>query len=117
MAEFFGGYYGGTYDTNSWPCQCQRAVAAGGPTVFQVFLSGGNPLDSSTWLQTALANTPQGLFLTWNTMPGQTYQVQVTTNLAAWSNLGAPRFAAGGSDSIFVGGSSGGYYRVMLLRQ
>jgi hypothetical protein len=50
-------------------------------------------------------------------MPGQTYQVQVATNMAAWSNLGAPRFAAGASDSIYVGGTPAGYYRVVLLRQ
>jgi hypothetical protein len=105
------------YTTNSWPSNVNAPIVPGGPTVYQVFLSGGDPLDSSTWLRTALANTPQGLFLSWNTMPGQTYQVQVTTNLAAWSNLGAPRFAAGGSDSIYVGGTPGGYYRVTLLRQ
>jgi hypothetical protein len=37
--------------------------------------------------------------------------------MATWSNLGGPRFAAGTNDSIFVGGSSAGYYRVLLLRQ
>jgi hypothetical protein len=93
-------------------------LASGGPTLLQVFLSGGNPLDSSTWLRTALSNTAQGLYLSWNTQPGFTYQVQAATTLGgAWSNLGAPRFAAGTSDSIFVGHSSAGYYRVLLLRQ
>ncbi len=115
MAEFFGGYYGGTYHTNFWP-SANLLLASGGPTLAQVFLSGGNPLDSSTWLQTALANTPQGLFLSWNTQPGFTYQVQMTTNFAAWSNVGAPRFAAGASDSIYIGKSSVGYYRILLLR-
>ena len=56
------------------------------------------------------------MFLNWNTQPGWTYQVQVTTNLKTWSNLGAPRFAAGNSDSIFVGGSPAGFYQIMLLR-
>jgi hypothetical protein len=46
-----------------------------------------------------------------------TYQVQVSTNLSAWSNLGTPRFAAGTSDSIYVGGSPAGYYRVQVLQQ
>jgi hypothetical protein len=116
MAEFFGGYNNGAYHTNYWPSP-NMLLAAGGPTLLQVCLSGGNPLDPGTWLQTALSNTPQGLFLTWNTQPGFTYQVQVTTNFATWTNLGAPRFAAGASDSIYVGQSSAGYYRVMLLRQ
>jgi hypothetical protein len=64
-----------------------------------------------------LVNTPEGLFLSWNTQPGFTYQVQMSTNFGAWSNVGAPRFAAGDSDSIFVGQSSAGFYRILLLRQ
>ena len=32
------------------------------------------------------------------------------------SNVGAPRFAAGTTDSMPVGGSGLGYYRVVLLR-
>jgi hypothetical protein len=114
--EYFGGYSGGVYHTNFWP-PSNTLLASGGPTLLQVFLSGGNPFDSSTWLRTALSNTPEGLFLSWNTQPGFTYQVQVATNLGTWSNFNAPRFAAGASDSIFVGGSSTGYYRVLLLRQ
>ncbi len=105
------------YTTNAWPSNVNAPLGAGGLSVYQVFLSGGNPLDPSTWLRTALANTPQGLFLSWNTQPGFTYQVEVATNLGIWNNLGSPRFAAGYSDSIFVGKSSAGYYRVLLLRQ
>ena len=116
MAEFFGGYFNGTYHTNFWPA-ANAPVASGTPTLYQIFLSGGNPLDSSTWLVTQLSNTPQGLFLIWNTQAGQTYQVQATTNFSTWTNWGEPRFAAGTSDSVFVGGSSAGYYRVVLLRQ
>ena len=120
MVQFFGGYYGGTYHTNGWssPNLPPLNSPSGSPTLLQLFLSGGIPYDSSTWLQTTLSNTPEGLFLGWNSQPGFTYQVQAKTNLAgAWSNLGAPRFAAGASDSIFVGTNSVGYYRVMLLRQ
>jgi hypothetical protein len=116
MAEFFGGYYNGTYHTNYW-LSPNSPVIPGGPTLLQIFTSGGNPYDSSTWLQTALVNTPEGLFLTWNPQPGFTYQVQATTNFTAWSNLGAPRFAAGNTDQMSVSNGSGGYYRVVLLRQ
>jgi hypothetical protein len=42
--------------------------------------------------------------------------VQVSTNLPKWTNLGAPRFAAGAADSVDVGSSSAGYYRILLLR-
>jgi hypothetical protein len=113
--EWMEKYYG--YNFANWPTNVNAPLASGGLSLLQVFLSGGSPLDSSTWLRSALANTPQGLFLSWNTQPGFTYQVQMTTNFGTWSNVGAPRFAAGASDSIFVGGSSAGYYRVLLLRQ
>jgi len=116
MAGYFGGYVGGVYHTNFWP-PAGSPVVSGGTTLAAIFLSGGNPYDSSTWLKSVLVNSPQGMFLTWNTQPGATYQVQVKTNLmAAWSNLGAPRFAAGATDSIYVGGSPAGYYQVELMR-
>lgn len=121
--EWMTGYYGylvvsfgGGGPTYNWPSP-NTLLAPGGPSLYQVFLSGGNPLAPGTWLKQALTRTPQGLFLSWNTQPGFTYQVQVTTNFTSWSNLGAPRFAAGASDAIYVGGGSAGYYRILLLRQ
>jgi hypothetical protein len=115
MAQFFGGYSNGKYNTNFWPA-AGAPVTAGGPSLNNIFLGGGNPLDSTTWLHTALTKTAQGMFLGWNTQPGATYQVQTTTNFGNWSNVGSPRFAAGTTDSIYVGGSAVGYYRVVLLR-
>ena len=117
MAGFFGGYVNGTYHTNFWPANVNVPLAPGGLSLLQVFLSGGDPYDSSTWLRSTLTSTSQGMYLSWNTQPGLTYQVQTMPNLAGWTNLGAPRFAAGTTDSIFVGGGSSGYYRVLLLRQ
>jgi hypothetical protein len=112
--EWMEQYYGD--NISSWP-SAGATLASGGPTVAQVFLSGGNPTNSATWLNTALANTSQGMFLSWNTQPGATYQVQVKTNLTGvWSNLCAPRFESGTTDSIYVGGSPAGYYQIELLR-
>lgn len=115
MAAFFGGYYNGKYTTTYWPA-AGNPLTSGGPSLAGIFQSGGNPLDSTTWLQTTLTKTAQGMFLGWNPQPGATYQVQVSTDFNAWSNVGSPRFAAGTTDSINVGGSSVGYYRVVLLR-
>jgi hypothetical protein len=116
MAEFFGGYFGGAYHTNFWQSAGTPAIS-GGPTLAQIFLTGGSPFDSTTWLKTTLVATPQGVLLSWNTQPGLTYQVQVKTNLtAAWSNYGTPRFAAGTTDQINFGSSSAGFYQIMLLR-
>ncbi|MGD0251199.1 MAG: hypothetical protein ABSC01_00705 [Verrucomicrobiota bacterium] len=121
--EWMTGFYGSltvTFNGNgvvyNWPAP-NTPVTPGGPALLQIFLSGGNPLVPSTWLQTVLTQTKQGLFLSWNTQPGLTYQVQMTTNFMSWSNLGAPRFAAEPSDSMNVGGGSAGYYRVVLLYQ
>jgi len=100
----------------SWPQNVNAPLVAGGPSLYQVFLSGGDPMDPSTWLQQQLVKTPEGMFLTWNTQPGATYVVQTTTDFSAWTNLGSPRFAAGTTDSIDVGGASASYYRIVLLR-
>ena len=107
-------YYGA--NTNLWPAAGSKA-AASGLTLNQIFLSGGNPGQPATWLKTVLSQTVQGMFLSWNTQPGANYQVQTSTNLQTWTNLGATRFAAGASDSIYVGVSANGYYRLVLLRQ
>ena len=109
MTQFYGS------NTNLWPAAGSKAGGVG-PAIAQVYLSGGNPTNSATWLKTALSRTIQGMFLNWNTQPGATYQVQVTTNFITWNNLGSPRYAAGTTDSIYVGGNSVGYYRIVLLR-
>jgi hypothetical protein len=115
MAAYFGGYFNGSYTTTFWPAAGK--VLSGGTTLGQVFLSGGNPLAPSTWLQTQLTRGTSGMYLSWNTQAGATYQVQASTNFQTWSNVGSPRFAAGSTDSIYIGGGAAGYYRVELLRQ
>lgn len=110
--EWMADYYG--YDTSKWPAP-GAAVAAGGPTVLQVFLTGANPLDATTWLRTALVHTPQGYYLTWNPQPGLIYQVESSANLTTWANVGAARFAAGNTDSVYVGGNNTAYYRILKL--
>ena len=112
-SEWMKFYYGQIFA--NWPVPSAPLVA-GGPTAYQVFLSGGSPLDSSTWLTTTLSKTGQGMHLIWNTQPGFTYQVQVSTSLGVWSNLGSPRFAAGTTDFIPVGDGTAGFYRVLLVR-
>jgi hypothetical protein len=112
--EWMRAYYG--TNVSKWPVNTSKALSDGGLSLNQVFVSGGSPLDPSTWLHEQTVRTAQGMFLTWNTQPGSTYQVMVSTNFTTWTSLGAPRFAAGGSDSVFIGGGSPSYYRVMLLR-
>jgi hypothetical protein len=100
----------------SWPSNVNAPLVPGGLSLLQVFQSGGNPLDPSTWLKQQFTRTAQGMFLSWNTQPGATYQVQATTDLIHWSSVGAPRFAAGTTDSIDVGNGVNCYYRIQFLR-
>ena len=110
--EWMTGIYGS--DLSQWPSATK--VLGGRLTVYGAFLSGSNPLDPTTWLKQQIVRTQQGYFLTWNTQPGATYQVQVSTNLTTFINLGSPRFAAGNSDSIYVGGNASGFYQIVLMR-
>jgi hypothetical protein len=111
MTEYFGS------DISKWPSPTAD-TDGDGLNNLQEFLAGTVPTNSASALVVQLNNSQQGMFLSWPTQPGLTYQVQQKADMmAAWSNLGSPRFAAGYSDSIYVGGGSAGYYHVMLLRQ
>jgi hypothetical protein len=112
--EWLEGYYGLNF--SAWPSNMNAPLVPGGPSIYQVFQSGGDPTNPSTWLHQNLTKTSQGLFVTWNTQPGATYQVQATSDLKNWVNVGAPRFAAGTTDSINVGGNAATYYRIVLQR-
>ena len=111
--EWMQAYYGS--DTSLWP-RAGTMLGNTGPTLQDVFLSGSNPLLPSTWLRTQLSSTSQGFFLNWNPQPGFLYQVQTSADLDSWANVGTPRFSVGSQDSINVGGSNLGYYRVLRLR-
>jgi hypothetical protein len=113
--EWMSQYYGGQGNVMNWPSPNTR-LSPGGPTLMQVWASGGNPLDSSTWLRTRLVHSPQGFYLFWNPQPGFIYQVQASADLNHWANFSVPRFAAGTTDSLYVGVQGAGYYRVLLMR-
>ncbi len=105
--------YWGTNSAN-WPPP--NAVLAPGVTVLKVYLWGANPLDPSTWLKDWINHTSEGWFLNWNTVAGGVYQVQFSSDLINWTNLGSPRYAAGSTDSIYVGLANKGYYQIARYR-
>lgn len=102
-------------EISAWP-PANRVLAADGPTVLHVFQSGGHPNDPSSWLRTKLEPNSQGLFLSWNPRPGLIYQVQKSTDLTQWQNVGAQRLATGDFDSLQVSQGASCYYRVLLMR-
>ena len=101
-------------NTNLWPSPTADSDHDGMNNV-QEFLTGTDPNNAASVLRVQAVQSGQGMFLSWPTVAGLTYQVQATTNMSGWSNLGAPRFAAGTSDSVYVGGSSSGFYHVVML--
>ncbi len=55
--------------------------------------------------------------LQWTTQMGASYQVQVSSDLSFWSNVGDARTASGETDSITLTALNGAaYYRVLLLK-
>jgi hypothetical protein len=68
-------------------------------------------------IRVSTAAVAGGLQLTWNTVPGSVYQVQVSVNLGAWTNVGGQREAAGLSDSMTVNpGDGAAIFRVVRVR-
>jgi hypothetical protein len=88
-----------------------------GKTNREEFLSGTNPIDSTSVLRTVLSSTSQGAMLSWNTQPGGIYQLQVSTNLMDWVDYQGVRIAAGTSDATLIGDApESAYFRVNILR-
>jgi hypothetical protein len=112
--EWMTGYFGSTFWT--WPSPDADSDGDGASN-FNEFLAGTDPTSAASKLVQKLRPTVQGLFLDWNTIPGLVYQVQVATAPSGpWTNLGGLRFAAGTTDSMYVGGSTTRFFRIARLR-
>ena len=115
--EWMASNYG--MDSSQWP-SANSPLGQGSPTLYQIFLTGGNPANPSTWLRTSLEVTQsQGepiYLLHWNTQPGLTYQVQTSSDMKTWSDWQSPRLAADVVDSVAVTKGDIQYYRVVRLR-
>lgn len=103
-------------DSSVWPAPAadsdQDAV-----NNLREFQAGTNPTDASSVLRARLSISAAGRRLTWNTQSGLVYQVQSTTDLSNWTNVGGARFAAGTVDSVLVPGTGPStYYRVVRVR-
>ncbi len=112
--EWMTGYFGS--DIFAWPTPLGDTDGDGASNKDE-FLAGTDPTKAGSVLKARLEATGQGFYLQWNTQMGLMYQVQTTaTSGGNWTDLGGPRFAAGLTDSLFVGGSNTGFYRILRLR-
>jgi hypothetical protein len=88
-----------------------------GASNWQEFLAGTDPRDPNSVLKVHLTNTSQGRRATWNTVAGCVYQLQASGDFVSWDDVGSPRLATGGTDSLLVPGTAGiGYYRVIRMQ-
>jgi hypothetical protein len=67
-------------------------------------------------LRVGLALNRHARELRWNTSFGRLYQVQISTNLSDWTNLGEPRTAVGASDAVaLTGEQTMAFFRVIQV--
>jgi len=103
-------------DSAKWPLP-SADTDQDGVTDREEFLAGTDPKLAQSVLRTTLTSNQQGVLLSWNSRPGAFYQVQSSSNLKDWINIGAARLAAGETDSMPIGDQpNNSYYRVNLLR-
>ncbi len=78
-------------------------------------MAGGT--GGEAWLRLGINVSPLGQRLHWNTQAGAAYQVQSSTNLSVWNDVGAPRMAEGADDSLdLTNKQSAAFFRVIRLR-
>ena len=103
-------------DPSKWPMP-SADTDQDGASDREEFLAGTDPKSPQSVLRTTLTGTQQGVLLSWNSRPGAFYQVQSSSDLKDWINIGAARLAAGETDSVPIGDQpNNSYYRVNLLR-
>ena len=76
----------------------------------------GQTSNDPSLLRLAIQAGIQKSILRWNTQPGAVYQVQTSSDLITWTNLGAERTAAQTSDSLSVAGEQTTFYRIRRIR-
>jgi hypothetical protein len=88
-----------------------------GATNLDEFLADTDPLDPDSVLRARMVQNEAGVRLIWNAVPGALYQVQSSSSVGSWSNVGSLRLSVDSEDSIPVGGDSGlQLYRVIRVR-
>lgn len=102
---------GTTLDTNAIAV-VEKKESSAEAAVFAASAIGGGSAPRMN-----IAVSDKGVTLRWNTEAGGVYQVQMSTNLSTWQNLGAAQAAFGPADYKTVESPSGPrFFRVMRTR-
>ncbi|MGD0539003.1 MAG: thrombospondin type 3 repeat-containing protein [Verrucomicrobiota bacterium] len=88
-------------DPSKWPAPTADSDGDGVSNLNE-FLAGTDPTDPNSVLKTSIAPVALGILVNWNSVPGQVYQVQSSSDLKTWTNLGSPRFAPGNTCYLLV---------------
>ena len=100
----------------NWPHALADTDADGASNISE-FRAGTDPTSSASVLKVEISVREQGRYLEWPTAAGSYYQLQVTSDLKNWTNIGAARFAPSGLDAVPAEGPGQiQYYRVIRMR-
>jgi hypothetical protein len=88
-----------------------------GASNLEEFRAGTDPTNPASVLKVQIDLREQGPYVRWNTEPGYVYQLELSTDLKNWIDVGSPRFAPSTNDSIpAIQPGQGQYYRVIRMR-
>lgn len=107
-------YFGS--DETSWPDPSVDSDQDGKSNRDE-YLSGTSPTDSSSVLRVDIVGSPQGAVISWNSIPGALYQLQASSDLKKWEDVGGKRMAASQRESAYLDNAPANfYYRIIFLR-
>jgi hypothetical protein len=108
--------YFGT-DPSQWPDPNSDPNGIG-MTVRDAFLAGVDPTCKACALRVQVIKAADGLRVSWNSVPGRTYKLQVSNDLKNWSDYGDGfDLAVSGTTSVLLNsGPAGAYFRVNFIR-
>jgi len=92
-----------------------------GQTNEQEFIAGTDPTNGNSALRlTNFSRATDGtsFFLTWQSIPGKSYQVQTTTDFSTWTDVGTPMTASAtltSTDVTIPGNPARVFYRVKIV--
>jgi hypothetical protein len=102
--------------TDGWPTDPNADSDGDGASNVQEFLAGTDPMDPQSALKTELQMNGAQIELNWNSHPGESYMIEMSTNLKNWTPVGM-QFANSDSASIDINNfNAAAFYRVVLQR-